>query len=388
MPLLNRKRTILVKIQPTPGQDSVPTGAANAILVRNLDIRPIDARIVGRDLVRVYYGNSDQLAASVSVGCSFEVELAGSGTPGTVAPAWGPLMRGCGFAETALASAQSGTAVTPFTATTLKLAAGASAVDDTYNGMILTLTGGTGSGQTRVITDYVGSTKVANIDYAWATTPDATTTYSVELCHVYRPISTGFEALSIYYNIDGVQHTLTDVRGNVSVEIAADAIPVLRFAMTGLYVAPADVAVPTTILTAWQPPLPVTKQYTVPSVHGVLTVMQLLAIDAGNSVVFRSLPGMVLESVLITDRKSSGSVDIEATTVAVKNWWASIKANTVGTLAVRHGTVAGNRVAVSSAQAQLTNPGYQDSDGVAMMQSGLVLIPTSAGNDEWSICAA
>jgi hypothetical protein len=388
MSLLNRKRTILAKIQPTPGQDSVPTGAANAILVRNLDIAPLNSVNVSRDLVRAYYGNSDQLAASVSVGCSFEVELAGSGSAGTTAPAWGALLRGCAFSETALAAAQTGTLVTPFTSTTAKLAAGASAVDDTYNGMIITTTGGTGSGQTRVITDYVGSSKVATVDYAWGVTPDATTTYSVEACHVYRPVSTGFEALSIYYNIDGVQHNLTDVRGNVSAEVAADGIPVLRFQMVGLYVAPADVAVPTTTLTAWQQPLPVTKLNTVPSLHGVATVMQSVAIDAGNSVVFRSLPGMALESVLITDRKSSGSVAIEATTVATKNWWASIKANTLGTLAVRHGTTAGNRVVLSSPTAQLTNPSYQDSDGVAMMQSGLVLIPTSAGNDELLICAA
>lgn len=388
MSLLNRKRTILAKIQPTPGTDSVPTGAANAILVRNLDIQPLNATIVSRDLVRAYYGNSDQLAASVSVGCSFEVELAGSGTPGTVAPAWGPLLRGCGYSETALAAAQTGTAVTPFTSTTLKLAAGASATDDAYNGMVLSLTGGTGSGQVRVITDYVGSTKVATVDYAWGTAPDATTTYSVQANHVYRPISTGFEALSIYYNVDGVQHNLTDARGNVSFEVAADGIPVMRFTFIGLYVAPADVAVPTTVLTAWQQPLPVTKLNTVPSLHGVATVLASLGIDTGNSVVFRSLPGMTLESVLLTDRKSSGSVTIEATTVAAKNWWASIKANTLGTLAVRHGTAAGNIIAIASPSAQITGPSYQDSQGIAMLQSGLVLIPTSAGNDEISICAA
>jgi hypothetical protein len=388
MALLNRKRTILAKIQPTPGQDSVPTGSANAILVRALDVQPLNAANVSRDLVRAYYGASDQLAASVSVACTAEVELAGSGSAGTTAPAWGVLLRACGFSETALAAAQTGTLVTPFSSTTAKLAAGASAVDDTYNGMILTLTGGTGSGQTRVITDYVGSTKVANIDYPWGTTPDATTTYSVEACHVYRPISTGFEALSIYYNIDGVQHAMTDARGNVAFDVTADGIPVARFNFVGLYVAPSDVAVPTTVLTAWQQPLPVTKLATVPSLHSVATVLQSLSIDAGNAVVFRSLPGMALESVLLTDRKSAGSVTIEATTVAAKNWWASIKANTLGTLAVRHGTTAGNRVVLSSPSAQLTTPAYQDSQGIAMMQSGLVLIPTSAGNDELCICAA
>lgn len=39
--------------------------------------------------------------------------------------------------------------------TTVRLAAGASAVDDVYNGMTLRSTGGTGSGQERKIVDYV-----------------------------------------------------------------------------------------------------------------------------------------------------------------------------------------------------------------------------------------
>jgi len=63
--------------------------------------------------------------------------------------------------------------------TTITLAAGSSATDDLYNGLFIELTGGTGSGQVRQITDYVGSTKVATVNAAWATTPDNTSTYSI-----------------------------------------------------------------------------------------------------------------------------------------------------------------------------------------------------------------
>jgi hypothetical protein len=62
---------------------------------------------------------------------------------------------------------------------TLTLQAGAVATDDYYNYQILTLTGGTGAGQARIISDYVGSTKVATVNGNWATTPDGTTTYTV-----------------------------------------------------------------------------------------------------------------------------------------------------------------------------------------------------------------
>lgn len=52
--------------------------------------------------------------------------------------------------------------------------------DDAPNGMSVTLTSGTGSGQSRFIDDYVGSTKVATIYPPWTTAPDNTTGYKVE----------------------------------------------------------------------------------------------------------------------------------------------------------------------------------------------------------------
>ncbi len=64
-------------------------------------------------------------------------------------------------------------------ASTITLAAGASAVDDAYNAMVVRLTGGTGSSQERIISDYVGATKVATVSVAWTTAPDATSTYSI-----------------------------------------------------------------------------------------------------------------------------------------------------------------------------------------------------------------
>lgn len=62
---------------------------------------------------------------------------------------------------------------------TITLAAGASATNDLYNGQLVVITGGTGVGQVRVITDYVGATKVATIDPDWATAPDNTSTYAL-----------------------------------------------------------------------------------------------------------------------------------------------------------------------------------------------------------------
>lgn len=63
--------------------------------------------------------------------------------------------------------------------TTITLAAGATATDDIYNGYAVKIIAGTGVGQTRMISDYVGSTRVATVSSAWGTNPDNTSEYEV-----------------------------------------------------------------------------------------------------------------------------------------------------------------------------------------------------------------
>jgi hypothetical protein len=103
MALLTRKRLILAKAEATYGTDPTPTGSANAILVRNLDIVPLQSDIVQRELIRPYLGNYEQLLAQTRVQVTFEVELAGSGAAGT-APAYGPVLKACGLSETVAAT--------------------------------------------------------------------------------------------------------------------------------------------------------------------------------------------------------------------------------------------------------------------------------------------
>jgi hypothetical protein len=65
-------------------------------------------------------------------------------------------------------------------ASTITLAAGASAVDDHYNGLEIEIRDGANAGETRTITDYDGTTKVATVSSAWTTTPTAGDGYTIE----------------------------------------------------------------------------------------------------------------------------------------------------------------------------------------------------------------
>jgi hypothetical protein len=62
---------------------------------------------------------------------------------------------------------------------TIILAAEASDEDDFYNEMTIEITGGTGSGQTRTISEYGGDTREATVEVPWETQPAAGDTYQV-----------------------------------------------------------------------------------------------------------------------------------------------------------------------------------------------------------------
>jgi len=63
---------------------------------------------------------------------------------------------------------------------TITLHSGASSDNDIYNGSTIRITSGTGNGQKRVISDYVGSSKVATVSTNWTTQPDATSAFTID----------------------------------------------------------------------------------------------------------------------------------------------------------------------------------------------------------------
>lgn len=76
---------------------------------------------------------------------------------------------------------------------TITLHSGASSNDDIYNGSTIKITGGTGSGQTRIISDYVHATKVATVSENWTTQPDNTSTFTItSMVGQYVQVINGF----------------------------------------------------------------------------------------------------------------------------------------------------------------------------------------------------
>jgi hypothetical protein len=100
---LTRKQLILAKVETTYGTDATPTNALNAILTGDISITPLAGDTVSRNIIKPYFGNSQNIMVTKYVTIDFEVEYAGSGAAGT-APAFGGLLKACGFAETIVAT--------------------------------------------------------------------------------------------------------------------------------------------------------------------------------------------------------------------------------------------------------------------------------------------
>jgi hypothetical protein len=308
MPFLTRKRTILIKAESVYGTDAVPTGATDALTVRSIDVSPIDADLVSRDLIRSYLGNSTQLLANIRVQCNFEVELAGSGTAGT-APRWGPAMLACGTAATTAAS----TSVT------------------------------------------------------------------------YAPVSASFGSASIYYFADGIRHAVLGWRGTFEIKGDVGQIPTIAFSGTGTYAAITDQVVGAVTYGGQADPLIFAQGNTTAfSLFSHSGCLSSFSFAMNNEIQYRELIGCAKE-VLITDRKPGGQVMIESVPIATKDYFTIATGTTTGNLTFTHGTTAGNRAVFTSPQTDITNPSYGDMNGVIMLNLPYVALPTTAGNNEFSL---
>lgn len=202
----------------------------------------------------------------------------------------------------------------------------------------------------------------------------------------YAPVSSNFDSVTIHYNIDGVRHKVTGARGTFTLNANVGEIPTIDFTFTGIYNAPDDSALPTATYANQATPLIFkngnTDTFSLLSYSGCL---QSVNMDLGNSIVYRELIGCDKE-VLITDRSSSGTVVVEAPTIAQKDYFAAaLTDGTLGNLTFQHGTAAGNIVDFSSTRVDIGDVSYSDQDGIAMLNMPYTAIPSTAGNDEFSL---
>ncbi|MGY5789053.1 phage tail tube protein len=198
----------------------------------------------------------------------------------------------------------------------------------------------------------------------------------------YKPISSLQESVSIYFNVDGVNHVLLGARGTLKFGFTPKQIPRWQFDMSGLLGTITDVAVPAVTLTGFKKPVPVNKANSTLSLFALSGACEGVTFDLANQIEPRFLIGS--ESIEHVDRQMTGSATMEAVLLATKDWFGISSGHQTGALALQHGLVAGNIVKFDAPAVQIGRPTYGETQKIVSNTLPLMFTPV-AGNDEFAI---
>lgn len=312
-----RKTAILAKAETTYGVDPTPTEGANAILVSNPTINPLNENNVSRDLIRPYLGGSEQLVGTAYIEISFDVELAGAGAAGTAA-AYAPLLKACLLNETLTASVRA-----------------------EYNCA-------TPSSTVQSCTIYYFVDDVKHVALG------CMGTFDIAMGMGERPV---------------MRFTFKGLDGGVTA--ASPAALTLTGFKTPLAITDANTGDLTfgCTYTAATPTLTGGTSY--PS--------QGLQLSLGNDVQYVPLLGG--EQINVVSREITGNITLDLTAAQVVTFMSNVKTNTVQSLGIMHGTTAGGKVLLFMPAVQVINPSVTDASGRAMMSFELRVVPSAGNDE-------
>jgi len=387
--MLIRNSFILVKSETTYSVDPSPV-AANAIRVRSMEITPLTGDRIERKLITGFMGaTAKTLLTKSHVAVTIELEWGGSGTAGT-APRFGPLLTSSCMSATTTASATTGTAQAG-SAGSITLASGASAVDDSYAGLPITITSGTGNGAKGLIIAYNGTTKVATVQPYGATfAPAASSGYSIPANVLYTPVSTvdgvANTSSTLYCVRDKNLHKVTGFRGNLEIGGKLGEVGVITITGIGIYNAPVTATGTTYSYGAQSDALPIeTGTTSALTFLGSTPCLEEFTFNLNVKPTFRSLVGCS-PNIMLKREAATGEVMVEEPEVANLDYHAKALDNTGasdGPFAVQQGGTAGNTSTLFVRKAAINDDlKRSDSDGTAMLGIPFMALPSSAGNDE------
>ncbi len=212
-------------------------------------------------------------------------------------------------------------------------------------------------------------------------------TVTVNTDVAYTLVSAGEKSLTLSLNIDGVLHTMTECRGNVSFEVVADQIPMLKFAFVGRRGASSDkAAVASPVYSMFKDPQIVNHTNTPTfELHGVSTLpLSSFTYDVGVQVDHRSIVNG--PEVLIGDRKGSGALTVDR--VALAKFDPVDRAVKVdkGALKLVHGVGAGKIIDIAMPNVQFNTVEHANNEGAWQGAIGYKALPkAAAGNDELTL---
>jgi hypothetical protein len=201
----------------------------------------------------------------------------------------------------------------------------------------------------------------------------------------YTPVSASFSSVTLDFNADGTKHLVTGARGTATINLNTGEIPKISFEMMGIYNAATGASAATPTFANQADPVVVNSTNTTGvSIFSYNACLENFSLGLNNETPFRQLAGCT-QQVLITERAPSGEISIEAPAIGTKDFFSAVSTQTLGAVVWQHGQTAGNIVTFNAPTCNLDSPTYGDSDGVMMLTLPFMPVPTSAGNDEFTI---
>lgn len=317
MPRYIRNTAILAKIESSYGVDPTPTEGANAILVSNVSINPLNAQNISRDLIRPYMGGSEQLVGEAFIEMSFDVELQGSGAAGTN-PGYFPLLEACGFAVSLTAAVRSNAYLeTP--------ADGSVTIYYFLDGVKHVAKGCRGDVSFKMKS---GERPVMSFSFqgldggVTAASPAALTLTGFKTPNVITDPNTGDLTFGCTFNADALTPALTG---------------------------------------------------------GTSYSSQGIELGIGNSVAHTPLLGG--QSIDISNREVKGKIALDLSAAQEVTFMASVLANTLQSIGLLHGTAAGYKVWVFMPAVQLINPSMVDVNGRVLVGFDIRAVPSAGNDE-------
>ena len=177
--------------------------------------------------------------------------------------------------------------------------------------------------------------------------------------------------------------------GNCTLSAKVGDRPTLKFEFTGLDGGISAASV-TPTLTAWKAPVVMTKANVVDVTLGATYATGALTggiaypstgieLMLGNEVNFTPL--LSSETIDITNRTVTGSVEFDLTAAQEVTFMGTVKANTTQSFALTIGTTTGYKMIIHAPAVQIVNPKKVDLNGKRLIGYDLRAVPVS-GNDE------
>ena len=202
----------------------------------------------------------------------------------------------------------------------------------------------------------------------------------------YTPVTRGVDSAYLQMFLSEDLHPMPGTRGGLGLNLQANNYVDMPVSLVGLVGGATTQVPPTPDWSLFLDPRPAEYVRT-PSarIDGAEYVLDSLSFDSLTGPA--SLRSKVnLERVVKASRDPSGSVTIQAPTVAERNFWDEVAQSRARLpLSFVHGTARGETLFFEAPRAEFRNPQISaDNDGVAQMQMDVRLLPES-GDDEFKI---